>query len=172
MRHDALDEIVRLVVDVLAFDQDFADFVGQVVAQCTNDRVAFLVNEKRTRPLGDRLLDRLPDVQQVVEVPLQLLAAATDASRAHDDAHAIRHVQCTQDIAQLGALVALDAARDAAGTGIVGHQHQEASCQADKRGQRRALGAALFLVNLDNQFLALAQHFLDLHLCARQRVRS
>ena len=45
--------------------------------------------------------------------------------------------------------------------GIVGHQHEVAAGQADKRGERRPLVAALVLVDLDDEFLALAHHILD-----------
>ena len=44
---------------------------AQVVAQGADDRLAFLVDQERRRAAFGGLCDRLPDVQQVVEVPLQ-----------------------------------------------------------------------------------------------------
>ena len=62
---------------------------------------------------------------------------------------------------QRGAVVAFDAARDAAGGRRVRHQHHVAAGQRDERGQGGALVAALVLVDLDDDFLAFAQEFLD-----------
>ena len=64
-------------------------------------------------------------------------------------------------VAQFLAVLALDAARNATATGVVGHQDQVAAGQRDERGQGGALVAALFLFNLDDQFLAFAQGVLD-----------
>ena len=52
--------------------------------------------------------------------------------------------------AQLVAVLALDAARDAAAARVVRHQHEVAAGERDERGQRRALVAALFLLDLDD----------------------
>ena len=58
-------------------------------------------------------------------------------------------------------VLALDAARDAAAARVVRHQHQVAAGQRDEGRQRRALVAALFLLDLDDQFLAFAERVLD-----------
>ena len=60
-------------------------------------------------------------------------------------------------VAQFAAVLALDAARDAAGARVVGHQHQVAAGQGDEGGERRALVAALLLVDLDHDLAALAE---------------
>ena len=65
------------------------------------------------------------------------------------------------DFAQFGALVALDAARNAAATRVVGHQNKVAAGETDESRQRCALVAALVLVDLDDDFLALTQCFAD-----------
>jgi hypothetical protein len=65
---------------------------------------------------------------------------------------------------QLAAVVALDAAADAAAARVVGHQHHIAAGQRDEGGERRALVAALFLFHLDQQLLAFADHILDARL--------
>ena len=74
-------------------------------------------------------------------------------------------------VAQLVAVLALDAARDAAAARIVRHQHQVAAGERDERGQRRALVAALVLVDLDDELLAFAQRVLDAGACRRRRLR-
>src|SRR5207302_4077783 len=69
--------------------------------------------------------------------------------------------QLVEGVAKLVAVFALDAARDAAAARVVRHQDQVASRQADEGGQRRPLRAALVLLELDDQLLALAQCILD-----------
>ena len=71
------------------------------------------------------------------------------------------HLELLDGVAQLVALLALDAARYAAAARVVRHQDQVAAGEADERGQRGALGAALVLVDLDDEFLAFAQRVLD-----------
>ena len=60
------------------------------------------------------------------------------------------------------AILALDAARHAAGAGVVRHQHDEPAGQADVGSERRALGAAFLLIDLDDDFLAFAQDVANL----------
>ena len=62
---------------------------------------------------------------------------------------------------ELGPVVALDAAADAAAARVVRHQHDVAAGQRDEGGQRRALVAALFLLDLDQQFLAFPDRVAD-----------
>ena len=105
-------------------------------------------------------------VLEVVEVPLQLLGGAADAGGAHDGAHAVGDLQLVHDLAHLVAVFAFDAARDAAGARVVRHQHEEAAGEADERGEGRALVAAFFLLDLDDDFLALGQQLADVHAAA------
>ena len=63
--------------------------------------------------------------------------------------------------AQFVALFAFDPARHAAAARVVRHQHQVAAGERNERGQRGALVAALFLFDLDDDFLAFAQAVLD-----------
>ena len=115
--------------------------------------------EFELRPRG--VLDRMPQLEQVVQVPLQFLGAAADARSAGDDGHAGRHLQPVHRVAQFLPVLALDPARDAAAARVVRHQHEVAAGERDERGQGRALVAALFLLDLDDQLLAFAQGLLD-----------
>src|SRR5690606_33549773 len=76
-------------------------------------------------------------------------------------AHAGRNFQSAQGFAQLAALIAVNAAGDAAGTRVVRHQHQVAPGETDKRSQGSAFGAALFLVDLHQDFGAFLDDILD-----------
>ena len=71
------------------------------------------------------------------------------------------HVELVDGLAQLVAVLALDAARDAAAARVVRHQHQVAAGERDEGGERRALVAALVLVDLDDQLLAFLERVLD-----------
>ena len=161
LRHHRGHEVARLVVHLLGVHQDLADVGAQVVTQGADDQARFLVDQEG-RGLGQRGVgDRLPDLQQVVQVPLQLVGGATHAGGADDHAHVVGNGQRVHGLFQGLAVVTLDAARDAAGGGRVGHQHHVAAGQRDERGQGGALVAALFLVHLNNHFLAFAQVFLQ-----------
>ncbi|MCY1277542.1 hypothetical protein D9M70_262410 [compost metagenome] len=161
LRHDLADEVQRFFLGVDAVDQHFADVLAQVVADGADDDVAFLVDQEGRAALAGGFLDGAPELQQVVEVPLQLFGAAAEARGAHDQAHVARHVQAVQGFAQFVALFAFDAAGNAAGARVVRHQHQVAAGEADEGGEGGALVAAFLFLDLDDDFLALAQHITD-----------
>ena len=71
-------------------------------------------------------------------------------------------ISIVQRLARQVAIIANDAARNAAGTGLVWLQDDEASGQADKGGQGGALVAALFLVDLDDNILTFFQDVSDI----------
>src|SRR5690606_28458466 len=52
--------------------------------------------------------------------------------------------------------------RDATGTGVVRHEHEIAAGKADEGSECSTFIAALFLVDLDNNFLAFLHYVLDL----------
>ena len=89
LRHRPFDELAGLLVGLVVVDQDLADVVGEVVAQGADDGVAVLEDQEGRGAADDGLLDRLPDPQQVVHVPLEFFGGAADAGRADDHAHAL-----------------------------------------------------------------------------------
>ena len=144
-------------------DQHLADIVGEVVAHRARDRVALAEDQERRGTVLGRGGDLIPLRLEIVEIPLQLLGGAADAGRAHDGAHAVGNLQLVHDLAHLVAVFALDAARHAASARIVRHQHEEAAGEADERGERRALVAALLLLDLDDEVLAFGEQLADVH---------
>src|SRR5450759_3567284 len=96
-----------------------------------------------------------------LSIPLQLLDGAPDACGAHDGAHAFGNIELPHDLAHLIAVLALDAARDAAGARIVWHQHEEAAGKAHEGRECGTLRAALLLLNLHRDFLAFSQELAD-----------
>src|SRR5690606_4589280 len=161
LRHHLFHELPRVVVHLLGVDQDLADVGAQVVTQGADDQARFLVDQERGRLAQRGLGDGAPGGQQVVQVPLQLLRVAAHAGGADDHAHVVRDVQGVHGALELGPVLALDPARDAAGGRGVGHYRQLAAGQGDGRGQRRDLVATLDLVDLDVARRALAQQFAD-----------
>ncbi len=65
------------------------------------------------------------------------------------------------------AVVADDTTRYAAGSVLVRLENDKTSGQADKRGQRRAFVAALFLVDLHDDVLTFPEDIPDIRLVAR-----
>ena len=166
VRHHGGHEFPRLLVDGRVVHQDLVDVGAQVVAQRADDDVAFLVDQEGRLTFAGGLLDGAPELQEIAEIPLQFLGGAPHAGGAHDDAHALWDFQIAHDFAHLVPLLALDASRDAAGAGVVGHQHQIAAGQADEGGEGRTLGAALLFLDLHDDFLPLAEQFGDVELAA------
>ncbi len=161
LRHHLLHEFAGGLVELLGVHQNLADIGTQVVAQGAHDQARFLVDQERGRLGQRRFGDRLPDLQQVIQVPLQLFGIAADAGGADDHAHVVGDVQLVQRFLQRSAVFALDATRNATGGGRVRHQHHVAAGQRDERGQGGALVATLFLVDLDHHFLPFTQQLAD-----------
>ena len=95
-------------MDVGTVDQHLANILAQVVAHGANDDVGFTVDQERGGALAGLFGDRLPDLNQVVEIPLQLFSAAADAGGAYDNAHFFRYGKLSHRFLELGALFALD----------------------------------------------------------------
>ena len=92
---------------------------------------------------------------------MQFFGVAAHAGGADDQAHLVGQLELVEHFLEVGAVVAFDAARDAAGARVVRHQHEIAAGQRDERGQGGALVAALFLLDLDQQFLAFLEQVAD-----------
>ena len=104
--------------------------------------------------------DRLPHLEKIVDVPLKLFGGAADPGGAHDEADSVRDVEPSQGFAKLGPLVAFHPARDPARSRVVRHENEVAAREADEGGERRALVAALLLLDLDDDLLARGDRLL------------
>src|SRR5262249_6014338 len=93
-------------------------------------------------------------------VPLQLFERSADARGAGDDAHAVGDLELPDHFSQLVPVFAFDPARHAAAPGVVRHQDEIAAGERDVRRERRALAAALVLVDLDDQLVAFLERVL------------
>ena len=164
--HDLLDEFGGLFEGLLVVDQDLADVRRQVVAQCPDDRIALPVNQEGRLAFQHHVEDRVPDGEQILEIPGQFLGAAVDAGRPQDHAHAVGYLDFGERAPGEIALRADDAPGHTAGAGLVRLQDDEPAGEADEGGQRGALVAALLLVDLHNDVLAFFQDILDVGLAA------
>ena len=159
--HHLLDEGLGFLEHLFGVDQHLADVLAQVVADGADDDIGFLIDQERgfagLRCFGNGI----PQFEQVIQVPLQFLGATAKTGGAHDHAHFVGQFEAGQSFLELLPFLTLDTAGNAAGAWIVGHQHQIPAGQADEGGQGGAFVAALFLVHLDDHFLAFLDHILD-----------
>ncbi len=161
VRHHRAHKGQRLLVNVFRVDQDFADFWVEVIADGAHHQTAFQINQRRGFLGLGCTFDGIPQLLQIVQIPLQLFLRATNPGSAGDDAHASGHFHVRQHFTQLSTFVAFDTTRHAAAIGIVRHQHDVAPSQTDVGGQRRALVAALVFFHLHQQLLTFFQRFAD-----------
>ncbi len=165
--HHVVHELLGLIVDVVGVDQDLAHVGREVVADRADHQARFLVDQVGALAGLGSAVDGLPELEHVVQVPLQLGRGAADAGGAGDQAHALGVFELVEVFLQLFALLTLDAAADATATRVVGHQHQVAAGQADEGGEGGTLVAALFLLYLHQQFLTVGDDVGDLRVAHR-----
>ena len=162
--HDVRHELLRLLVDVVGVDQDVADVVIEIVTDRADHKAGFLIDQESALGALGRAVDGGPELEQVVQVPLEFGRRTADAGGAGDDAGALRVFQLVHRLLEFGAVLTLDAARNATAARVVRHQHDIAAGQRNESGQGGALVAALFLFDLHDQFLAFAYRILDARL--------
>ena len=160
-RHDVRHELLGLLVNVVGVDQDVTDVIVEVVTDCADHQARFLVNQESTLGTLSGTVDGAPELEQVVQIPLQLRRAAANAGGARDDGHAFGVFQLVHRVFEIGTVVAFNATAHATTTRVVGHQHHITAGQRHKGRQCRALVAALFFFHLDQQLLAFAYGVLD-----------
>src|SRR5690606_22665003 len=161
VRHDHAHEGGGLLEDIVRVDQDLANLRRVVVADRADDQAGFEINENRRLVLFSGAVDGTPKLQKIGQVPLQLFYAATDTRGAGDDAHALRDIELVHGLAQFLAVFAFHSARYTTAPGIVGHQNQVAAGERDEGREGGALVPALFLLDLNDQFLAFVKRVLD-----------
>src|SRR6185437_8049353 len=156
-RHHMTHELLRLLLDCFGVDQDLADIRMEVIADRANHQARLLVDEVGAGLQFRGVLDRAPELHQVVEIPLQLFGGSADSGGARNDAHAARHVERGNGFTKLVALFSFDPARHAAAARVVRHQHEIAAGERNVGRERGAFAAALVLVDLHDQLLPFAE---------------
>ena len=161
LRHDVSHELAGLFVDVVGVEQNVADVAVEVVANGANHQARFLINQESAFAAFAGAFNRGPELDQVVQVPLQLRRATANAGCARNDAGAGGVFQLVHGFFELGPVVAFDTAADTATAWVVGHQHDVTTRQADESREGSALVATFFFFDLNHQFLAFADHIID-----------
>src|SRR5207302_8646848 len=100
-------------------DQDFTDVGVEIIADRADDETRFLVDQVRARLQFCGVLDRMPELHQVVQVPLQFFGRTPDARRAGDNAHSARNFERADCLTELVAFFALHPPRYAAAAWVV-----------------------------------------------------
>ena len=155
--HHLFNKIFGGFIHIRVINQDFTDVFTEVVTQCADNHIAFLINQEGGIAFLRCLFDRTPHLHLVIHIPLQLFCGASHTGGAHNQAHALGNFQAIHGFTDFFTVIAFDAARHATGAWVIRHQHQIAPSQREEGGQGSALVATLFLVYLNNNLLA----FLD-----------
>ena len=114
--HHVCHELLGLVIHVIGVDQDVADVMVEVVSDRTDHQRRFLVDQECALAALGRAVDGVPQLEQVVQVPLQLGCAAADAGGTGNDAHAVGVFELVERFLQVGPVIAFDPARHAIST--------------------------------------------------------
>ena len=162
VRHDMQHELPGLLVDVIGVDEYLANIWMEVVTNGSDDEARFLVDQVGTGLKVAGVVHCLPELKQIVQVPLQFADRATNARRTGNHAHAGGQLQLVHNLFEFLAILALNSARHAPAPGVVGHEHEVAASKRDVGGEGRPLVAALFLFNLNQKLSALSDGLLDL----------
>ena len=160
-RHHRVHEGTGLLIDLIGVDQDFTDVRLEVIANGADHQATFEVDQEGAVLLLGGAFDGPPQLQQIVQIPLQFFSLSADGCSAGDQAHAAGNFQLIHDLAQFGALVTVDTAGNTATTRVVRHQNEVTAGQGNVGGQGGALVATFVLVYLNDQFLTFFQGVLD-----------
>ena len=109
-RHDVGHELLCLFKHVVGVDQNLADFGMEIVANRADDQTRFLINQEGAALRFGCAINRTPELQQVIQIPLQFFGIATDTGRARNQAHAAGYVEAIHHLAQFLPVFAFDAA--------------------------------------------------------------
>src|SRR4051812_25056323 len=160
-RHDVAHELPGLLVNRFGIDQNFPDFLVEIITDRPDDQASFLIDKISAALLLGCCLDCRPQLHQVIQVPGQLFNRSANARCTGDDAHSGRDFELGNRVAQFVALFTFYPTRYASAAWIVRHQHDVTTGQTYEGGKCRPLIAALVLVDLDDKFLAFTQRFPD-----------
>ena len=168
-RHQQTHEVLRGAIAFLALDDDFLDILVIDIADRPLDEVAIIVDQFGRGGLQRLFANLVPKAGEIVEVALDFRLGALKPGGADDAAHGRRQRHFGNDRLQpLAVGRVADLARNTAAMAGIRHQHAIATGERQIGGQRRALVAAFFLDDLDQQHLTALDNVLNL-VAAAQR---
>jgi len=127
--HDMAHELAGLFVDFVGIDQDFADIRLEVIANGADNEGRFMINQECARSGAACAFDGVPELKQVIQIPLQFLRAPSNTCGTGDNRHASRYFQLVHRFTQFLTFFTFDAAGNTASARIVRHQNQITASQ-------------------------------------------
>ena len=163
----AIEKIRRRIVEVALdrfvhgtrVDHDPLEVAAKDVTHDLVDELGLFVEGRRCFRFLRRLLDLIPDLDEVVEVALERFLGRALRRRAHDHAVTVR-ADLSEDLAQPRALVLCEPPADP-GQLLFRCEHHVAVGQRKLRREARAFGTDRIFRDLNHQRLAGLQHLLD-----------
>jgi hypothetical protein len=144
-------------------DDQPVDVGSEEVAKHLVDQGQLLVDQSRSPPLAGRLLNLVPDLDQIVEVPLEVLLGSSGGCRAHDDPHPFGSDLLGADPQAVALLLVQDPPRDPDVLGR-GEKDQIAPGKGHVGRDAGPLGPHGLLDDLDQGLLVDLQDVGDRHL--------
>ncbi len=103
-------------------------------------------------------------MDQVIQIPLEFLSAATYPGGPDNNAHILWNLQLGHGCLEFVTFFAFNSARNAPGSRIAGHKYKVASCEATEGRECGSFIASFFLLDLDNNFSAFLHNLGNIHL--------
>ena len=151
----------QLLEDVRVVHQDGGNVRGQIVPDGAGDEVQVPVKEAGRLLCRRGLVQVFPLLQEKLQVLGQILVFGLLAGGADDETHLRGQADLLGQLLQAGPLIfSFNLAGDPQ-VGLPGQEHHITAGQGDVGAEIGPLGAGLFLVDLDDDLLAFAQHSLN-----------
>ena len=90
-------------------NQNFTDVLSQVVSDGSENNVAFLMDEERSRSVVGSLPDHFPMLYKNIKVPVEILRALAYTGCSDDNTHAFRNGERIKGFFELGSVITLNA---------------------------------------------------------------
>ncbi len=162
-RHQHLHKVAGIRKGFFARDPDPFDVACVNITDRTLHEIALFINHCRRRGFKGEVADVVPEAGQIIEIALDFVLFAGNASGTQDDRHTVRHSKVRENFAHAFAFSnAGDLAGDATTTRAVRHQDAITARQGQIGCDRSAFIAAFFFLDLNQHDLAAFDDFLDL----------
>ena len=156
-----LDKGAQGLVNVLVVHQNGFDIRGKIVPDGAGDEVQVPV-QQAGRGLGlSGLFDVLPELQQIVQVFGEFPGGRGLAGGADNEPHLRGQAQFLGQLLEALALFLLFDLPGDPQMGLLGQKHQPTAGKGYIGAEIGPLGGGLLLIDLDDEFLAFAQHPLN-----------
>ena len=119
--HDMLHELLGLIVNFIGINEHFANIRAEVITNGANHEAAFLIDQERAVGRFSCAVNCRPQLQQVVQIPLQFFYRAANACGAGNNAHALWVFKFVECFAQFLAFFPFNSTGNTTTAWVVGH---------------------------------------------------